>query len=82
MTQEGHITLLWRHNTLANRDGHYEGCNGNQVASELLIQEQTQQQETLVHIISILSTTWYGLQVAETKQINQIILDKLSLPSC
>ena len=38
----------------------------------LLIQEETQQQESLVHIISILNITWYAMEVNRQK-LNEIM---------
>ena len=72
MTQEEPIILHGRHTKLAKRDGHYKGCKRNQAASDLLIQEQTQQQETLVNIISILNIIWNATQV-NTHKLNELM---------
>ena len=52
MTQKEPTTLLGRCTTLANGDGHLKDT-----IEIKLIQDQTQQQELLVHIISILNVT-------------------------
>ena len=37
-----------------------------------LVQEKTKQQETLVHVISILKITWYATQVNRQK-LNEVL---------
>ena len=57
MTQEKPTTFLGRYTSMVNRDSHNKGYMQNQAAINQLLQEQTKQQKTLVHIISILNVT-------------------------
>ena len=70
MAQEEPTAFPGRHTTLANREGHHKEYERNQVNS--LIQEQTQKQETLVHIISTLNVTRYTTWV-NRKKLNEVM---------
>ena len=52
---------------MAKRHSYHERYMGNQACVNQLIQEQTKQQETLVHVISILNITRYAIQVYRQK---------------
>ena len=52
---------------MANRDKHYKGYDRNQVANKYVNTGTNKQQETLVHIISILKVTRYVIQVNRQK---------------
>ena len=73
MTQKKSYTFLGRCSSLANRNGHYKGYNRSKTVRKLKINtKQTQQQETLVHVISILNITRYVSQVSRQK-INEVM---------
>ena len=57
MSQEEPTTLHGRCTTVVNKDSHYEDSTEIKWQINLLMQEQTKQQETFVHIISILNVT-------------------------
>ena len=57
---------------MANRHSYHKRCMGNQAMCDQLIQAQTKQLETLVHVISILNVTRYAAQVNRQK-LNKII---------
>ena len=57
---------------MANRHGYHERYMGNQGTCNQLIQEQTKQKETLVHVISILNVTRYAIQVNRQKLIKMM----------
>ena len=66
------LTLIQRCTTMVNRDSHNEGCARNKQWIYQLIQEQTKQQETLVHVISILIITKCATQVNRQK-LNEVM---------
>ena len=45
---------------MVNRQSYHKRYRGNQAVYEQMIQTQTKQQETLVHVISILNVTRYA----------------------
>ena len=70
------FTFLGKCTSLANRNGNYKGYIRNNATSQLiliqLIQKQTQQQESLVYVISILNITRYATQ-EKRKKINEVM---------
>ena len=73
MTQKELLTFLRRCTTLANRDDHYKGYNRDKTLNKLTnTKKQTQEEETLVHVISVLNITRYATQVNRLK-INEVI---------
>ena len=64
LNQEKPLTLLRGHPQLANWNSHDQRCIGTSKKEvNQLVETQTQQQETLVHVISILNVTRYAMQV-------------------
>ena len=58
--------------SLANRNNHYKGYNRNKTVSKFTKQNQTQKQEILVHVISVLKITKYTTLVNRQK-INEVM---------
>ena len=72
MHEEKHLTLLRGCLQLAYWNSHHQRCKGHQEKVNQLIETQTQQQETFVHVISILNITRYSMQV-NRQHINTVM---------
>ena len=57
---------------MADRDSYYKGYKRNKAVSKFTNTKKTQQQETLVHVISILNSTRYATQLNRQK-INEVM---------
>ena len=74
MTQKESINFLGRCTTLGNGNGYWDKTEIKQQANSL-VNKQTQQQEILVHIISILNITIYTTWV--NRQMTYEVMDVL-----
>ena len=72
MTQEKPTALLGRCTTIINKDIHNEGYMRNQTANKPTDARTCKQQETLVHVISMLNVTWHANQVNRQK-LNEVM---------
>ena len=72
MTQEEPTILLQRCTTVVNRAATMKDMRQIKQQKNQLMQELTKQQETSVHIISILNITWYATKV-NWHTLNEVI---------